>query len=368
MSLADLPIPPMPKNIKVADLIVNIPGTIEFQKVVKRVNVYPPNSMTSSVFRALTYILIRLLRPQSVVEIGTMYAGTAELFASALLANGQGLLTTIDPFGADRAPAIINSWPSELRRFVEFRPINSMQLLDDLVVQQQHPDIIFVDGNHSYEYALFDLLAAARIIRRQGVIIMDNYDSPGVVGACATFEAANPAWQPIRFCAHSAFGSRMDRITLDALYRIYVAPATIAVGNRPVEFFSGNLPCDGVRGFRLELAEPSPGGRLHYQAYLRVYPWVLKSGPDEIEELSGNGSVAVPAGDTDASVSLSMPLVTSKPLQGYNRRVDIALLFEGSPRPGDVPASLMLAAEPLHDLIAVAPAESATSQPARAKE
>ena len=357
MSLANLPIPSVSKDIKVADLIASIPGTPEFQEVLKQVSDYPPRSMTFPLFRALCYTLIRVLRPQSVVEIGTMYAGTSELFASALMANGQGMLTTVDPYGGVRVPGILETWPAEMRRFVDYRPINSMELFSELASKQQRPDMIFVDGNHEYEYALFDLLSSARVIRREGIIIMDNYDLPGVIGACKSFEADNAEWQPIRFCAHPAFGSREDRMRLDGLYRFYVAPSSISVGNRPVEFFSGNLQADGVRGFRLELAQPSPGGRLYYQIYLRIYPWDLHLGVGDIEELSANGSISVEAGAKHTDVPLSVPLVTPRPMEGYNRRVDIALLFEGDSLGEDAgghPAPLLLASEPVHHLVSSA--------------
>ena len=304
MSLANLPIPSVPKDIKVADLITSIPGMPALQEALKYID---GNSL---VFRALSYILIRMLRPKFVVEIGTLNGGTSELFAQALMANGEGTLTTVDPYGGDRVPAIIRSWASELSRFVDFRPINSMELFAELANNRQRPDLIFVDGNHEYEYALFDLLSSARLISRGGVIIMDDYDLPGVIGACRSFESENVSWQPVRFCAHPAFGSREDRMRLDALYRFYVAPSSISVGNRPAEFFSGNLQTDGVLGFRLELAEPSPGGRLYYQIYLRIYPWDLHLGVGDIEELSANGSICVEAGVKHAVVPLSVPLIT----------------------------------------------------------
>ena len=354
MSLGNLPTPSPPKGIKIADLITSIPGTPEFQEALKQVGDYPPRSMTFPVFRALTYLLIRVLRPQSVVEIGTMYAGTSELFAAALMANGYGMLTTIDPFGGDRVPGILNAWPVELRRFVDYRAINSMELFSELASHNQRPDFIFVDGNHEYEYALFDLLSAARSIRREGVVIMDNYDLPGVIGACRSFETENAAWQPIRFCAHPAFGSREDRMRLDGLYRIYVAPSSISVGIRPVEFFSGNLHADGVRGFRLELAEPSPEGRLYYQIYLRIYPWDLHLGVGEIEEFGANGSVSLAAGITQTDILLNVPLITPRPMEGYNRRIDVALLFESNPLSdgaGPHAAPLSLASEPSHHLV-----------------
>jgi hypothetical protein len=62
-------------------------------------------------------------------------------------------------------------------------------MCDECCRRQNYSANIFVDGNHQYEYALFDLLASARSIKHEGIIIMDNYHLPGVVGACKTFEA-----------------------------------------------------------------------------------------------------------------------------------------------------------------------------------
>jgi len=353
MQLADLPLPTVPKDMKVSDLLPDIVGTPEYQEIVRHLTDYPRRSLTYPQFRALMYVLIRLLRPKSVLEIGTMYAGTAELFSVALMANGSGKVTTIDPFGGTRVPAILDTWSAELRQFVDYRPISSMDLFTDFVGRHIRPDIIFVDGNHQFEYALFDLQSAARSITPDGIVIMDNYDLAGVIGACAAFESANPSWQPVRFSAHPSFGSCEDRMKLDGLYRIYVAPSSIAVGKQqPVEFFSGNLLADGVRGFRLALAEPSPSGRLHYQLYFRIYPWNFHEGVGDIEQFSANGSIMIPDGVTTAHVVLKMPLVTPRPIDTYHRRADIALLFDGD-RP------LQLVGDPAHELVTAAPSKVA---------
>ena len=76
--------------------------------------------------RAVLFSLIRMHRPQVVAEIGTLYAGTTEIMARALWENGAGIVYTTDPFGAERCPEIIATWPAELREVTRFYPLSSM--------------------------------------------------------------------------------------------------------------------------------------------------------------------------------------------------------------------------------------------------
>jgi hypothetical protein len=45
---------------------------------------YPGRSLMSDHSRAVLYSLVRMMRPQLIAEIGTLYAGTTEVFARAL--------------------------------------------------------------------------------------------------------------------------------------------------------------------------------------------------------------------------------------------------------------------------------------------
>src|SRR5258708_38393824 len=54
--------------------------------------------------------------------------------------------------------------------------------------------LVLVDGNHDFEFALFDLQMAARLIRPGGVIVMDNAEQTGPFHATRAFVARNPAW------------------------------------------------------------------------------------------------------------------------------------------------------------------------------
>ena len=55
--------------------------------------------------------------------------------------------------------------------------------------------MIFVDGNHDYEFALFDILSAARALEPGGLIVIDNISQPGPYFALLEFLAKNPGWR-----------------------------------------------------------------------------------------------------------------------------------------------------------------------------
>jgi predicted O-methyltransferase YrrM len=327
--LESRPVPSFSENVNRIDLISSIPGTLEYRSLVEYFTDYPPTSYMSPSCRALMYCIIRTLKPLHVVEIGTLFAGSSEMIARALWANGQGRLQTIDPFGAERVPGILATWPQELQSCTKFLPINSMQLFGQLAENDEYPDFIFVDGNHDFEFALFDLLCSARQIMRGGIVFMDNFYDPGVALAVQKFERENPAWQHVVFSAHPSFGTTYEGLLLDGLYRCLVAPMAILVDQQPKCFRSQNIEADGISGFRLSFSEPSPAGRLSYKLHLKIIPWEFHRGKGIIEESSASGTIGLLPGERQTTVELAAPLVTKRPREGFNRRYEIYLLFEG---------------------------------------
>ena len=53
------------------------------------------------------------------------------------------------------------------------------------------------NGNHDFEYALFDLQMAAKLLRPGGVIVMDNAEQTGPYQASRTFLARHAAWREL---------------------------------------------------------------------------------------------------------------------------------------------------------------------------
>src|SRR5258708_7520710 len=96
-------------DLSIIDPIPAILASPEFHKAVQSFAIRPSmaNALVSPDSQALLYTLIRLLRPEIVVEIGTYKASTTEAMALAIVENGFGALHTVDPYGAEMAPKII---------------------------------------------------------------------------------------------------------------------------------------------------------------------------------------------------------------------------------------------------------------------
>lgn len=146
--------------------------------------------------------LIRLLSPAAVLEIGSFFADSARVMAAKMAELGEGHLTTIDPFGADRVPEIIAGWPVDIQERVTFRPDNSMSFflyLDEEVHAKRGREapfnIVFVDGHHSFDYAFYDLMRSALFLQPGGALVVDNIEQPGPAAAVKLFLERYTRWQ-----------------------------------------------------------------------------------------------------------------------------------------------------------------------------
>jgi predicted O-methyltransferase YrrM len=229
--------------------------------------------LISAVSAALIYSLVRNAKPQHVVEIGTYHGGTSELICRALHENGSGTLYTAGPFETEHVLPIFDSWPQYLRRHLEFYPMTSMDLYYRLNARGISPEIAFVDGDHSYQTALFDILSLAKSLARRGFLLVDNVSQPGPYYAAMDFLQRNPDWtrcqvsEPERADPNKAFDP--ERISIPGTdFEILRAPRGYAIGSRPVTF--GEMwSTTEVKGLRMHAQ--SAGGTLHAQCVLRGF-------------------------------------------------------------------------------------------------
>jgi predicted O-methyltransferase YrrM len=128
----------------------------------------------------LYYALARIVRPTSIVVIGS-YRGYAPLvFARALADNSEGgKLHFIDPSLVDdqwKVPADVQTY------FGEFDVTNIMHhcmttqefLATPAYRELEPPGIVFVDGYHTAEHARFDFNAFADKLAPQGLILLHD--------------------------------------------------------------------------------------------------------------------------------------------------------------------------------------------------
>jgi predicted O-methyltransferase YrrM len=261
-------------------------------------------SLISSQSQALLYSLIRNLRPDHVYEIGTYKAGTTEAICRALYANGKGVAHAVDPFRGEYIAAVLKLWPPELFGHVQLHAKDSMAFFGDMERQHIRPALVFVDGNHDYEFAAFDIACGARAIAPGGFIVVDNVAQPGPFFAARDFLAANPDWCELGSAAtgydrDKAFDRSRSTI-LETDFMVLRAPVTHSVGERPFTPGRTRWHSPKVVGLRLKFAPPAEPGRLTAQVVLRGFGMVPA-------ETTAEASVQVEAGAKELSVTLVPP-------------------------------------------------------------
>lgn len=130
---------------------------------------WPSGSLWESEGQIL-YALTRYLKPERIVEIGTLYGCSATHFATALMKNGTGRITVVDnrangKFG-ELIPldkwAVIDKVEGDGGDFLESLPDNSV-------------DLIFEDAGHGEEDVYRFTLLALRKLKPGGLLI--NHDA-----------------------------------------------------------------------------------------------------------------------------------------------------------------------------------------------
>jgi len=304
---------------------------------------YPAQSFTFRDSRAMLFSLVRLLRPKIVVEIGTLFAGTAELLARALWENGdRGLLYTTDPYGGERCPGIIASWPMPISAITHYYPKNSMEFFVWLAAHDVVPDFVLVDGSHDYECALFDLMMASRHCARGGVVLMDNAEQSGPWRATREFLEANPGWREIGGAIARATPSQpfdAHRASLpDTHFLILKAPDHFDIAAGPHSWGEKRIWKSMVKGLHLDLPAQVTRGTLHYHATLRA----LANGNTEFDELRIDGKVRL---DLDGkALALDQPFAQPVRSEMHKKHADTVFTFEvdlsWQPDPGAPPLAV----------------------------
>ncbi len=301
-----------------------------FDDLVAYFDGYPSHALTLPACRAFMYELVRLLRPRFTVEVGTYRAGTTEVMARAVHANGGGLILTIDPFGAERIPGILDTWPQTLRPLVDYMPATSMDLFIQLSRLGSPINLAFIDGNHAYAFAYYDLAAAAKWVAPGGVIVMDDYDQPGVFWAVKHFLDAHPEWQEVSgvfdgYDPAAPFESMRPSVPETKFLVLQRRERFVLGDTTPASFDIASLAEPGLRGFRVSL-EPSPAGMLHAKVFLRSFYLDGNQGDPEQVQTVAQGLVAV--GSREVEILFDAPLFNSHPLSGTRREVEIVLMWQ----------------------------------------
>ena len=253
----DLPEPQI--NLAAGDPIAALMTTPEFGRASAYFadNPVTKRSLISPQAQALLYCIVRLLKPDNVFEIGTYRAGTTEAICRALVANGRGIAHAVDPFCAEHIKAVFRGWPSEMLGHVKLYPTDSMVFFKEMERDGIRPSLVFVDGNHDYEFALFDIGCAARAMLPGGFIFVDNIAQVGPFFAARDFLIANPSWKELGSSAQTFNPDKAhdrERTTIpNTDFMAIQAPSHYEVDNRPRNFNLVRWLQSSVAGVRLKV-------------------------------------------------------------------------------------------------------------------
>jgi predicted O-methyltransferase YrrM len=131
------------------------------------------------------------------LEVGLAYAISALHICEGLVTNGDPAAhhVVIDPVQSSHFEncglQVIED--AGVAGLVEHLPDESMIALPRLLGEKRQFDLAFVDGNHRFDGVFVDLVYIARMVRPGGVVILDDYQLPGIARATKFF-TANRGW------------------------------------------------------------------------------------------------------------------------------------------------------------------------------
>lgn len=134
---------------------------------------------------------------QRTIEIGLGYGISALFLCEGLLASGNMDVThvVIDPHQKTRFAncGLQALEEAGLGRVVEYHAEESQIALPRFRSEGRSFDFAFVDGDHRFDGVFPDLVYLGSLVRRGGIIILDDYQLPAVVRA-SSFFLTNHGW------------------------------------------------------------------------------------------------------------------------------------------------------------------------------
>lgn len=140
-----------------------------------------------------------VLREQATktIEIGLAFGVSALHICEGLVQVGKlnPQHVAIDPFQAgsfaNRGLQALEE--AGVRSFVEHHSELSQIALPAFLKEGRQFDLAFVDGNHRFDSVFLDMFYLGRLVRKGGIIILDDYDLPGIKRA-VSFYLTNLHW------------------------------------------------------------------------------------------------------------------------------------------------------------------------------
>lgn len=126
-----------------------------------------------SMLGKMLYTLVRICKPERVVETGVASGGSSSYFLCALEKNGHGELHSIDDPWGDRTGWIIPDYLRHRWSLIKGRSSSELlPLLEDLGTI----DIFMHDSDHSYGNMVWEYQTAWDSLSEEGILLSHNID------------------------------------------------------------------------------------------------------------------------------------------------------------------------------------------------
>ena len=131
------------------------------------------------------------------IEVGLGYGISALHICEGLLLNGNPAArhVVLDPSQSTRFSDCGLQVLEEagVRHLVEHHAEFSEIALPQFLKEGRSFDLGFVDGNHRFDAVILDLFYLGRLVRRGGIVALDDYNMPGIKRAVSFF-VSNLGW------------------------------------------------------------------------------------------------------------------------------------------------------------------------------
>jgi hypothetical protein len=210
---------------------------------------------------------------------------------------------------------------------VRFYSVDSMAFFMRMQKDLIQPSLVFVDGNHDYEFALFDILAAARCLAPGGFVVVDNISQAGPYYAAADFLASHPEWldcaaRSSQWDPAKAYDGERTRVSNTDLMVLRAPPAHV-IGARLHCFGEVILQQGVVKGVEISIAASKPG-TLYVQCVLRGFS------PTQNVEATEMTSVRVDGAGDRIFAEFEKPLVLNGDFVQYRAEAWLTFIGEGN--------------------------------------
>ena len=135
-----------------------------------KANISVPNSAALDRF-------VRMRKPRQVIEIGMAYGVSTLTILAAMEANGCGALISIDPYvgwPTGRRVALHQVARAGVSHRHSHHYAASHEVLPCLLKEMYRPELIYIDGNHDFEYVFTDYFLSDKLLPIGGVMAFND--------------------------------------------------------------------------------------------------------------------------------------------------------------------------------------------------